>query len=88
MIDRHFFYILGWLRQICTEVTVMSVRLPVIITFQCRKVAVEVLNIMSLIFSVLINVQIYSARARHERGVLSVPCKVSPIRVLNHTTGS
>ena len=45
----------------------MSARLPVIDRFRIRKVPIfEVLNISSLIIPILANVQMYSARGRHE----------------------
>ena len=67
----------------------MSVRLLVKVRSQCRKVAIlKVFNITSLIIPILVNVQVSSARGRHERSVFCFPWKVPLFRVLNHTVWS
>ena len=68
---------------------VITVSIPVKSRSQCRKiVSLEIFNFASLIISVLINVQIFSTRSRHERSVFSMLCEINLVRALDHTTVS
>ena len=65
------------------KLAVMSVRTPAIVRSQCRKVAIiEVIDITSLINSVLIDPQIDSATGLHEPSmyVCMYVCKTFTIR--------
>ena len=62
----------------------MSVRLPVKFGFQCRKIAIlDVFVITSLITSVSIKLQTNAARGCHMRGVFRVSWEVSLVNILD-----
>ena len=67
----------------------MSMRLPVWIKSQCRKIVFfEVCTITSLIMLILINVWVREARCHHERCIFHAPWKISLLRILGYTAGS